>query len=362
MKAQSKATFLERYGVEHALQHPDFILKSQETLSEGLRSGRTTTYGGRISGLNFKLAERIKEVCGIEMKLEERVGDYSYDMGNAELKIAIELNPTVSHNSDLSFGCIMKKCSPAGVECPQHGDKITPRNYHFERAKNAKRAGWRLIHIYDWDDEQAILNFLSGKAKPGFLKLSARKLALKKIPQAEANRFLKENHIQGPGRKQTHCYALLTNDEIRAVATFSAGRFNSKATWEFNRYAVKKGVIIHGASSRLWHAFVADANPSDVISYVDFNHTTSPVTFLNSLGFEEKTPTGPALVWFRQKDKKRILENALLAKGADILLGTSYGSRKISGLDNHYIMRLEGFLPVNTAGNRVFFWTAPSVQ
>ena len=47
---------------------------------------------------------------------------------------------------------------------------------------------------------------------------------------------------------------------------------------------------------------------------------------------------------------------SLLSIGADRILGTSYGSKKESGMDNRDIMLAEGFLEVYTAGNRVYLW------
>ena len=79
---------------------------------------------------------------------------------------------------------------------------------------------------------------------------------------------------------------------------------------------------------------------------------------LNHCGSQELKPTGPALVW--SKGDESVPETSLLRLGADRLLGTSYGSREESGLDNHGIMLTEGWLPVWTAGNRVFTWTAGS--
>ena len=105
---------------------------------------------------------------------------------------------------------------------------------------------------------------------------------------------------------------------------------------------------------RLFKEFLNDANPLSVISYVNFDHTTK-VTFLNSLGFEESKHTGPSLVYCNV-DGRKYSNTSLLSVGADILLETNYGSAKESGLDNHAIMLLEGFLPVYTSGNRVFIW------
>lgn len=211
-----------------------------------------------------------------------------------------------------------------------------------------------LIQVYDWDSKDSVIRLLAGHLEKGWKRHSARKLSLREIPQRTANEFLKENHIQAGLKGQEVCLGLFDDDFLLSVATFGKARFKAKQQWEFLRYAVKRGHVIHGAAGRLWEYFLNSREPESVISYIDFNHTTRRENFLLSLGYVETGETASVLYW--SKGDRVIRETSLLALGADKLLKTTYGSREKSGLDNHGIMIAEGWLPIYTAGNRNFIW------
>lgn len=352
VREKFEATMLERYGVKRPLQLKEFLDKSQDTFLEGLASGRHSG-GGRISKINRNWAAIIEERFNVETTLEVRAFGSNLDIGIDGTNVVIDINPTFSHNALRSYYCAISGCD---TPCESH--KQLPVAYHFDRAKAAQDAGYSFLQFYDWDSLESALQLISGKIERGFKRHSARKLALEPISQRDANRFLKTAHIQGAARKQTHCYGLRSADgELLAVATFGPSRFGSKSEFEWVRYAVAPRTVIYGGPGRLFNRFLEDTNPASVVSYIDFNHTTAPVTFLNGLGFVEGKPTGPTLVWHSVVTGQRVPETSLLTLGADRILGTSYGSREESGLNNHQIMEIEGFLPIYTAGNRVFSWS-----
>lgn len=142
------------------------------------------------------------------------------------------------------------------------------------------------------------------------------------------------------------------------MATFGPARFGAKQQWEFLRYAVAPGVLVRGGAPYLFKRFLQEEQPQTVVSYVDFSHSTKQDSFLVSCGFKEAAPTGPALHWHNPVSGKHVAQTSLLKVGADRLLGTSYGPREVCGMGNDEIMVAEGFLPVYTAGNRVFLYTA----
>lgn len=338
-------TNLERYGVKRPLQNPEIQARAAATMAKRIADG-TIQMGQRVSKINRNFAERLRSRFDLEVELEVARDGHTFDLYLPERKLFLELNPTVSHNADRSFGCMV---ATHEIDC---GHPATPRDYHQKRALYARDNGLKLLQIYDWDIDP-VERLLAGRLEAGFKRYSARKLDLRTIDRKTANRFLKGTHSQGAVRGQTHCYGLYSGDELLAVATFGKSRFGSKAEHEFLRYAVARGTIIHGGAGRLFGRFLEDAQPRSVVSYVDFDHSTGP-SFLVPLGFEETEPTAPALVW--SKGNQRVTSTSLLMQGADRLLGTSYGSREKSGMNNAQIMAAEGWLRVHTSGNRVFLW------
>lgn len=344
-KESFRKTMLERYGVESPLQVEEFRLKAQK--SRALNPAP----GGRVSQVNLSWQRELSGLTGRAWGLEQLVDTSAFDLGLPEAGIYLDIHPTITHNGHLSYACIIKKCT---LPCQEH--KPLPRSYHFDRAQVARKAGVRLLQFYDWDDRAAMQALIYEKLRKDVRKISARKCLLTPLRKNEANRFLKLHHIQGPARGVVEAFGLFQDEELLAVATFSRARFNAKADFEFLRYAVKGGVVLHGGAGKLFKAFIEKHPQASVVSYVDFNHSTGP-SFLASLNFQEGKPTGPTTVWWSPMRKMKVPQTSLLMRGADRLLGTSYGSRAASGLDNESIMLLEGFLPVHTAGNRVFHWS-----
>lgn len=349
IQAKSQLTNLERLGVPFPSQNPESKRKAQETFAKNVKLEGFSHR--RVSKLNIAFAKEIESKFGMPVALEA-----PFSGGAADLEVGsilLDLNPTVTHNSAISLPCLIKKC---GQPCQNH--KARAQNYHFLRAQAALRDDVTFIQLYDWDEPENIVRFLSAKIAGSYKRVSARKLDLKEVTLKEANEFLSQNHFQGSVRGQSVCLGLYSDKEgLLALATFGPARFKAKAEYEWYRFAVKDNFIVHGGAGKLWKSFLSVNKPSSVISYVDFNHTTKQQTFLHSLDFEELRMTGPSLVWHSSLAKKRIPENSLLKLGADRLLATSYGSREDSGLDNHDIMMIEGYLPVYTAGNRVLLWT-----
>lgn len=348
MKKQ-KEIMMKKYGVSTPFEYAEFLEKGMKTL---IRKYGQIFNNSTISKVNIRYAELLKKEFNVEIEFEHFVEGCFFDLYLPEQNIAIEINPTITHNSTTSFVCKRNKCKDS--PCDKHFP--LEQNYHFNRANIARKNDIVLIQIYEWESDESILKLLKGKIVPVERKYSARSLTLKKISQSEANKFLRDYHIQGGTRNQTNCYGLIKDEELISVATFGPSRFKSKYKWEFIRYAVKEGVIIHGGSSKLIKEFIKEEKPENIVSYIDFNHTTSKNIFLSSFGFKEEKETGPRLVFHNEKTGKMIPITSLLAIGADRILGTNYGSKKKSGMNNEQIMLKEGFVKVYTAGNRVFVW------
>lgn len=338
----------DKYNVDWSSKLPNVEAKIIHTQIE--KYGQLFGDNSKISKHNRKFAEKIKEKLGVTPIFEYQVENCAFDMYFPDQRLAIELNPTVTHNSTIPFTCLRAGCKQP---CAQH--KAVPRDYHYNRAVTAKRNNIKLIQVYDWDNEEDIINMLSQRLVKKTTKLTAHKTKLVKIKQVDANKFLKLYHIQGAAKKQIYCYGLEYNNELVAVATFAKARFKAKAEYEFLRFAVKRGYTIFGAPDKMFKAFIKEVSPKSVISYIDFNHTTTD-TFLPHMGFTEVLPTGPREVWTKKGTTKKVPITTLLSIGADRILGTNYGSPKQCGMNNVQIMEKEGWVKIYTAGNRVFVW------
>lgn len=361
IKENAEKTNIDKYGVPNVFMSPEIQDKARKNFIKKYGDGFTPH--PRISKINIHTAKLLENHFGKTVFFEQSLGNFYTDLKIEDL--FIDIHPTISHNSYKSFICSIKNCSNP---CLENHNPIA-QDYHYKRALAALDNDVTLIQKYDWDSDENLLKLVDGKIGTNFKKYSARKLTCRKIPQKTANKFLNDNHIQSGAKSQTYCYGLfktnvknendnenIVNDELLAVATFGKSRFNKNYEFEFIRYAVKSGIIIHGGSGKLFKEFINETKPSTVVSYVDFDHTTRKHTFLNTLGFVEDKPTGPAKSWFNVNKNKKVSQVSLVMQGADRLLGTNYGSVKECGLNNEQIMLREGYLPVYNSGNRVFAW------
>lgn len=144
--------------------------------------------------------------------------------------------------------------------------------------------GTELYFVYPWDvpSLDAMQNHFNSKLGLDTRKISARKLEVLEIPNAEGNAFAKEHHIQksANGRGKVS-YGLKDKEtgELLAVQQYCQFRWNMKSAgegaeiWEGLRLVIKTGVHLYGAATRLQNFFVNEKNPTHIVSYVDYSHS-----------------------------------------------------------------------------------------
>jgi len=375
IKEKAKEIMINKYGVETYFEHKDFIskrkensikkygadhhFKNKELMQRELEKkikNRGNPFGSKtvISKINQSFAKEIQsKFKGVKIEYEKSLDGVIFDLFLPEHNFLIEINPTVTHNSTVPFACLINQCDK--ISCKKH--KPIDRFYHYNKSMIAMKNNMYLLHIYDWDSKEKILNFISGKISKISNKISSKKLICKKITQKEANIFLNLYHIQGAAKNQIYCYGLYLDNTLLSVATFGKSRFNENYQFEFIRYAVKKEWIIYGASGRMLSKFIKEVNPKTIISYLDFNHTTIKNTFLNTCNFIEKKPTGPILNYTKKNTSEKIPMSSLLKLGANNLIQTNYNKVDNPHITNQEIMIKEGYVEIYTSGNRIFVWS-----
>lgn len=205
IREKVKQTIKERYGVEHHLQSNEFLQKQINTNLER----RGIMYNIQLpkeytnnSKPNQHFAELLDK-NNIEYTREFPIDKYSYDF-----KIGgclIEINPFATHNS------LWGIYDNDGID----------KDYHYNKTKLAEENGYRVIHIFDWDDEEKIIGMFLDKEK-----IYGRKCEIKEIQIKECNDFLNQYHIQNSCKGQKVCLGLFYNDKIVSVMTFGKPRYN----------------------------------------------------------------------------------------------------------------------------------------
>ena len=276
----------------------------------------------------FALTYLLKSL-DIDFEQEYNLSDKKYDfkIGN----ILLEINPTYTHNST-------RGCGFNG-----HYENPLDKNYHLDKYKLAKENGFRCMQVFDWDDWNKIINLLCSK-----LYIYARNCEIREVSKKECDEFLNYFHLQNTCRGQIVRYGLYYNDELIQIMTFGKPRYNKNYEWELLRLCSKLNYSIIGGSERLWKHFLREQNPMNVISYCDNSKFSGEV--YERLGMILKEAQQPSCNW--SKGKEKITQNLLNQRGADQLIGTTYGK----GTSNRDIMIENKWLEVYDCGQNVWIY------
>ena len=340
VKEKRKATNLERYGVESVLQLDDVhssgvdaarSIKSKQkrvaTVKDRYDVSNTFLLGhpGIDSSIERRFASLLDE-RNISYEREVRIGQFFYDFVIND--VCVEIDPWIWHNATYHpYGSIedFQCCSP---------------DYHSRKKDNAVDNGYRCIHVFDWDDYGKIADMFIQKECRG-----AREFDVVEYVDGfdKVNRFLDSYHLQGRCRHVEVAYSLEEGDTIYGVMTFGRARYNSSFDYELLRYCVDPRYAISGGAERLFSHF-RKSHYGRLLSYSDNAKFIGGV--YPRLGFSKDTDGEPTVHWYNPKDDRHITDALLRQRGADQLLGTSFGK----GSSNRDIMIENGFVEIYDCG------------
>ena len=154
-----KQTMMDKYGAANPSQVPEFQDKKAATINRHANDPSYHKNYKRISKLNIKLAQKLHDDIGCETEFEAPIGNGM----SADLKctldgrsVLVDLNPTVSHNIDVPFACLINGCDSI-PNCSKHVNPITP-SYHYDRTMTALHSDSNTpyLQFYGWDSYEHI--------------------------------------------------------------------------------------------------------------------------------------------------------------------------------------------------------------
>lgn len=325
---KSQNTCLEIYGTSSATMSDDVKSKISKTVHDKYgvdwACQRKEIHGDWGSGSKTNNAfAKLLNSHNIDFEQEFVIGSYIYDfkVGNT----LIEINPSATHN----------------VTWSPYGAPKKDKTYHLNKTLNAEQEGYRVIHVWDWDDKDLIINQLLPKTGT----IYARDCVIREVvTKKECDEFLKKNHLQGTCNGQSIRLGLYDKNSVLVqIMTFGKSRYSKNYEFELLRLCTSTGHVVLGGSEKIFRFFVKNYKPKSIISYCDRSKFTGEV--YKKLGFVHHK-SDPVKHWYNIKTKKHITNKYLLKNGADRLLGTSYGK----GTSNEDIMRSNGFVEVYDCG------------
>lgn len=326
VKEKSKKSCLEKYGVEYSFQSENNKIKSELTCQQKYGMSLNELIHKRVKKSKINL--RFAEFLGIpECDMEFLLGGKFFDLKKDN--IVIEIDPTVTHNSDKNI--LIKN------------GKTLDKNYHLNKSKIASANGYRCIHVFDWDNPEKIKMLVEKKT----ISIPARKCDVVFVDKATSDIFLDSYHIQGKCNGDFARVGLIYNDSLVGIMTFGAPRYNNQCQIELLRLCFAD-LNIAGGASKMFNFFLQNYHPDSIVSYCDLSKFHGNV--YHKLGFTLQKCSQPAAHWYNMKTKQHITDNLLRQLGFDHLFNTNYGK----GVSNENLMLEHGFLRVYDCGQATY--------
>lgn len=283
----------------------------------------------------------------IERHNRKLISPYELDIYLPDYDLALEINPTSTHNS--TFGA--------------YGSQPKSPIYHKQKSVKCESKGVFLFHIfgYEWTHKrEVIISMLRNLIGCNIHKLYARKCDIREVPAKEAYTFLSHNHRQG-GVHSAIRYGLYYDGELVSLMTFGKmrntlgiGKEDLSDCWELVRFCNKLDTSVVGAASKLFKHFVRAHTPSRVRSFSDRAHTKG--NLYATLGFNQINVSRPGYVWVNLDTD--IAYNRVHAQKHNIkkFLGDDLVDLTKS---ERQIMEEHGFVQVYDSGTITWEWKSP---
>lgn len=271
---------------------------------------------------------------------------YELDVYIPKYKLAIECDPTITHNSSIP-----------GF---RSDDKPKARSYHRMKTDMCETFGIRLIHVfgYDWEHHKDIIkSMISADLGQTSNKIYARQCDVRPVSALECAKFLDNNHRQGNVFVGIR-YGLYYKDELVSVMTFSKmrstigiDRSDLSDCYELVRFCNKLNTSVVGGASKLFKHFVRSFNPKRVRSFSDRAHTSGGL--YNVLGFKYIRTSDPGYVWVNLKTDEAY--SRVNAQKRNIVNFLHDDSIDLSKTETE-IMEEHGFVQVFDSGTILWEW------
>lgn len=185
-----------------------------------------------------------------------------------------------------------------------HSDSFIKDNHHVEKTEGAGLAGYRLIHVFDFEwskRKNAVKSYIRSALGKNTIKVAARKCEVREIGGNEAALFLDAYHLLGAVPASfLGCYY---NNELLAVAAFRKHHVTNKE-YTLARWCVKENVSIQGGLSKVMSKAkgILKLEVDKIISWADLR-VSEAKGYLKS-GWVAEAHVKPDYFYFNPKNKE----------------------------------------------------------
>lgn len=285
----------------------------------------------------------------IQHNVRSLISPYELDLYIPAYKLAIECNPTATHNSTVN---VFDKSLPPLL-----------RQYHCMKTDRCDKIGVRLLHVfgYEWTHKQDVIKSIIANAlRCNAHVVYARQCEVRNVDPVTSRRFLNDNHRQGAVGGSVRL-GLYHAGDLVAIMTFGkmrktiGGCEDTSATsrYELLRFCCKQNTSVVGGASKLFKHFLKTYEPTVIRSFSDKAHTTG--NLYQVLGFKEVRRSDAGYVWVNLKDDRAYNRvNAQKANIQKFLHDDNIDMHKSEAC----IMQEHGYVQVFDSGTITWEWSA----
>lgn len=288
-QVKRKEACLEKYGVDNHMKVPEIAksigAKSRQTkLDHGdikLYRGRLVREWAEEVGFSHSTFNTLVNKHGwdIAVGMSPRMSSLEVEMENILKEIGVGYERQVKIGScyaDFVIGELIIECDGLYWHSEYHKED----SYHKDRLLFYKEKGYKALFFREDEiknNPQIVKSIIKNKLGLSN-RVFARKCSIDRITKTAAKKFLKENHLMGPGRGDA--ITLTIDGEI--LALFQVVKI--KDGWELSRFATKKEVSVIGGFSKLYSFFLREYSPKRFITFIDKRYGSGE--YLEQLGLK----------------------------------------------------------------------------
>lgn len=340
--------------------HKSYILNNFEIYQKENEEGLNLLEISNKHNLSY---EQLKD-CFKEKQIDVKLHSYNKSKGENEVKdfiksLGIECNSIKRNFNDITYeiDCYIPEHN-FGIEyCGEYWhsyDNLNSKTYHQDKFLWCQSQNITLMTIFEheWNiKKELVKNMIKTRIGLTENKIYARKTNVVMIPNHDAKRFHDHNHINGGLLNVTINLALIYENNIVSVASFSKSRFDKNIQYELIRFSSLQNHIIVGGFSKLFKEFLKITNAKTVLSYCDLRFGNGNVYEKN--GFINKSITVPNYWYYFKKDGKfGKLESRMKYQKHTLEDFSNYHKNKTE----YQIMKENGFLRIYDCGNYKYIY------
>lgn len=223
----------------------------------------------------FNIIRKLRPDLPVETHNRSIISPYELDIYVPGLRLAVECDPTATHNSTLGTRWDPEPKYPG---------------YHKMKSDMCEMNGIRLLHVFghDWEGHRLFVEDVIYAELGRICELSSAVCDVVPMDRDSTERFFEENSLEGFVGCDV-ALSLMSGDVIAECMSFME---SEDGDWSISQHAWSPRLRVVGGPEMLFESFLREHAPNKVTAASDRATDVSPI--YPALGFSEIGRSGPA--------------------------------------------------------------------